>query len=72
MLVHPGVYSTIGLPAWPTWKAVRSSPRRLELKHRALRPVAAGLLEAGAFRPGRVPRQWQRLCGIDRHGAVCT
>jgi hypothetical protein len=28
-LVHPGVYETIGLDGWPTWKAVNRSPERL-------------------------------------------
>ena len=25
-IVHPGVYATVGLPTWPTWKAVNRSP----------------------------------------------
>jgi hypothetical protein len=68
MLVHPGVYTVVGLPAWPTWKQVKASPRRIELRHRALRPVAHALVDAGALEPGRIPRRWQEACGIDAHG----
>jgi hypothetical protein len=68
MLVHPGVYEVIGRPGWETWKAVRRTPVRLDLKHRALRPVLQALIDAGALAPGQVPRAWQRVCGVDRHG----
>lgn len=67
--VHPGVYATIGLPAWKTWKAVAELPRRIELRKLATRPVLDTLLEAGVIRRGRVPRGWRKLCGVDRHGA---
>jgi hypothetical protein len=26
------------------------------------------LLDTGVFRPGRVPRGWRTLCGVDRFG----
>jgi hypothetical protein len=68
MLVHPGVYEVVGLPGWPTWRRAKATPERLALKHRALRPVARALVDAGAFVPGRVPGPWQRVCGIDQHG----
>ena len=29
LLVHPGVYETVGLPGWDTWRAVRSDPARI-------------------------------------------
>jgi hypothetical protein len=67
-IVHPGVYATVGLPAWPTWRAVNRSPRRTALRHRALRPILGPLLEAGVFGGGRVPRGWQLACGVDRFG----
>ncbi|HZU73644.1 MAG TPA: diiron oxygenase [Acidimicrobiales bacterium] len=67
-IVHPGVYATVGLPAWPTWRAVNRSARRLAVKHQALRPVLAALIAAGAIRPGRVPRGWRQLCHVDRRG----
>lgn len=66
--VHPGVYATVGLPPWKTWKAVNRLPRRIELRHLATRPVLAAMLDAGIVRRGRVPRGWRRLCGVDRHG----
>jgi hypothetical protein len=68
MLVHPGVYETIGLPGWATWKAVRRSPRRIALRHEATRPIVRALLEAGALRRGRVPSAWRRLAGVDAEG----
>jgi hypothetical protein len=68
LLVHPGVYETVGLPGWDTWRAVRSDPDRIALRHQATRPVVGALLEAGVLRPGSVPRPWRRLCGVDRRG----
>jgi hypothetical protein len=68
MLVHPGVYEVIGLPGWATWRRVKASPARLDLKHRALRPVLQGLIEAGALRAGRIPKGWRRVCGVNGHG----
>ena len=70
MLVHPGVYEVVGLPGWDTWRAAKKSAPRSALKHQALRPVAQALIDAGALRKGRVPKQWQRVCGIDRYGAA--
>jgi hypothetical protein len=69
MLVHPGVYETIGLPGWDTWKAVKASAPRVELRHEATRPVLDALVQAGAVVPGRVPKGWRELCGVDRCGA---
>jgi len=71
MLVHPGVYASIGLDGWKTWKQVRSSERRVAVRHEATRPVLKALLEAGAFRHGRVSKGWRALCGVDRTGAPC-
>jgi hypothetical protein len=67
-IVHPGVYASVGLPTWQTWKAVNRSPGRTALRHRALRPLLNPLVEAGVFRDGRVPKGWQRACGVDRFG----
>jgi hypothetical protein len=67
-LVHPGVYRAIGLPAWKTWRDVNRSPRRRALRHEATRPVLEALLDAGVYRPGRIPRGWRSLCGVDAHG----
>ena len=49
-IVHPGVYGTIGLPTWKTWRAVNRSAGRTALRHRALRPLLDPLVEAGVFR----------------------
>jgi hypothetical protein len=68
MFVHPGVYATVGLPTWSTWKAVQRLPRRIELRKTVTRPVLDALLDAGAFTRGRIPRGWRNLCGVDRNG----
>jgi hypothetical protein len=68
LLVQPGVYETVGLPAWATWRAVRRSPERISLRHRACRPVLAALIDAEVLVPGRLPRAWRQLCGVDRWG----
>jgi P-aminobenzoate N-oxygenase AurF len=68
MLVHPGVYETVGLPGWDTWKAVKASKPRVELRQEATRPVLRALLEAGALQAGRIPGAWRALCGVDRAG----
>ena len=68
-LVHPGVYASVGLPGWKTWSAVRHSPSRVALRYEATRPVLKALLDGGVLRPGRIPRAWRRLCGVDVSGA---
>ncbi len=65
LMVQPGVYETVGLPAWPTWKAANRTPQRVALRHQATRPVLDALIAAGAVRPGRVNRLWRSLCGVD-------
>lgn len=67
-LVHPGVYATVGLPTWDTWKAANRSPERLALRYDATRPVLRVLQDAGVFR-GDVPKAWQETCGVDAAGA---
>jgi hypothetical protein len=67
-IVHPGVYATVGLPTWGTWKTVNRSAGRTALRHRALRPLFTQLLEAGVFTGHRVPNGWQRAAGVDRRG----
>ena len=62
-LVHPGVYEVVGLPGWRTWRAVKHSPSRLALRHRATRPVLDALVDAGVLRTGRIPTGWRRLTG---------
>jgi len=71
-IVHPGVYATVGLPTWKTWRAVNRSPGRTALRHRALRPLLNPLLDAGSFRGGRVPKGWRIAAGVDRHGRDVT
>lgn len=68
MLVHPGVYETVGLPGWETWRKANRSPQRVSLRHRALRPLLEALVEAGALKTGRIPSRWQKLCGVDAGG----
>jgi hypothetical protein len=68
MMVQPYVYATIGLPAWPTWRAVRRDPTRIALRRQACRAVLEALLDGGVFGPGEVPRAWRRHCAVDRDG----
>jgi P-aminobenzoate N-oxygenase AurF len=70
LIVHPGVYATVGLPGWKTWWNVRNSPTRVNLRHRALRPVLEALQGAGIIRRGAVPRWWRSLCGVDHAGTA--
>jgi len=67
--VHPGVYASVGLPTWETWRAANKTPQRLGMRYQACRGVLKALTEAQVFRGGRVPRGWQTLCGVDRRGA---
>jgi hypothetical protein len=71
-IVHPGVYATVGLPTWETWKAVNKSAGRTALRHRALGPLLTQLLDAGVFAGGRVPKGWQLAAGVDRHGRTTS
>jgi len=68
MFVHPGVYSAVGLPGWPTWRAVNRTPERLAVRYHATRNIVRTLLDTGVFPPERVPRGWRTLCGIDPFG----
>lgn len=63
MLVHPGVYRTVGLPAFATWKRANQTPARVALRQQATRPILDTLVAAGVFQPGRVPKAWRRLTG---------
>lgn len=63
-LVHPGVYETIGLPGWETWKAVVRSPERVAIRQQATRPILGALIDADLISARRVPRRWQALCGV--------
>ena len=69
-MVNPGVYASVGLPAWSTWRAVKATPVRQALRHEALRPLVAAMLDAKALTVGRIPRAWRRAAGIDRQGVA--
>jgi hypothetical protein len=68
MMVHPGVYATVGLPTWATWKAANQTDGRAELRRAAARPVLAAMVDTGVLAPGRIPKGWRRLCGVNRRG----
>jgi P-aminobenzoate N-oxygenase AurF len=72
LLVHPGVYETVGLPGWATWRAANRSPERVALRHEATRPVLEAMLQAEVVTPGRVPRGWRDLCGVDAEGVAAA
>jgi hypothetical protein len=67
-LLHPGIYRAAGLPGWRTWHRIHRSASVTALRHQATRPILQALIEAGAFKPGRIPRGWRRLCGVTRSG----
>lgn len=65
-LVHPGVYETIGLPGWKTWRSVRRSAVRVQFRETALSSVLRTLNDAGIFgKTARIMRPWRRLVGSD-------
>jgi hypothetical protein len=63
-LVHPGVYETIGLDGWATWKAVNKLPERIAIRQQACKPILGALIDAGMISPRKVPKGWQDLCGV--------
>ncbi|GIU89376.1 MAG: hypothetical protein KatS3mg010_0475 [Acidimicrobiia bacterium] len=67
-MLHPGVYETVGLPGFRTWRAANRTPGRLAVRYRATRPILDVLCRHGALSRGRIPRAWRSLCGVDRHG----
>lgn len=71
-LIGPGVYETVGLPGRETWEAVQQLPGRRALLHEAMRNVLATLVDAGALRPGRLPKGWREVCGVDAGGTPIT
>ena len=68
MLVHPGVYPTVGLPARETWLEANRSPLRRALRHAATRPILEVLVAEGALERGQLPKGWRQLCGVNRFG----
>jgi hypothetical protein len=67
-IVQPFVYETIGLPGWATWKQVAASPPRRALRRQCVRAVLSALVDAGVYRPGRIPSAWRRHAEVDRRG----
>ncbi|HMS46456.1 diiron oxygenase [Candidatus Neomicrothrix sp.] len=67
-MVHPGVYSQVGLDPWATWKQVNKSPTRVQLRRVSTRPVLEALLNAGVLDRGDIPAGWQKLCGVNADG----
>ena len=66
--VHPGVYATIGLPKWKTWRAANHTPQRRAVKLTAVRPILKALVEGGVLKKGRIPKGWRNLAKVDRFG----
>jgi hypothetical protein len=71
-MVHPGVYRTVGLPAFRTWRAAHNTPERRALRYEATRPVLRSLVDIGAFGVSRVPKMWQWLCGVNAAGEAAA
>ena len=66
--VHPGVYATVGLPKWKTWRAANRTPQRRAVKLAAVRPILKALIDGGVFKKGRIPKRWRNLAKVDRFG----
>lgn len=67
-LVHPGVYRSVGLPPFRTWRRAQRTPERIAVRHEGSRAVLRAMLDAGVFERGKIPRPWRTLCGVDRYG----
>ena len=63
-LVHPGVYETVGLDGWATWKAVNKLPERIAVRQQATKPILGALIDTGMISSKKVPKGWQNLCGV--------
>lgn len=68
-MVHPGVYATIGMPPFKTWRAANRTAERRQLRFESTRPILQVLCDAGALPANAVPPAWRRLCGVARSGA---
>ena len=64
--VHPGVYATVGLPTWKTWRAANKTPQRRAVKYAAVRPILKALVEGDVLKKGRIPKGWLSLAGVDQ------
>lgn len=67
-MVHPGVYATVGLPAFPTWWQANRTPQRRATRFESTRPILRVLLDSGAIRTGSIPLAWRKLSGVRRSG----
>jgi hypothetical protein len=63
VLIHPGVYESVGLPGWETWRKANRSAPRVALRKEATKPILDVLVEGGCFAKGRIPRAWRSLTG---------
>lgn len=66
--VHPGVYATVGLPTWKTWRAANKTPQRRAVKYAAVRPILKALLDGDVLQRGRIPKGWLTVAGVDQQG----
>lgn len=65
-MLHPGIYTAVGLPGFKTWRRANRTARRVQIRREATRPVLQQVIDAGFIDGRRVPRRWQALCGVDR------
>lgn len=66
--VHPGVYATVGLPTWKTWRAANKTPKRRAVKYAAVRPILKALLDGDVLERGHIPKGWLKVAGVDQQG----
>jgi hypothetical protein len=67
-MVHPGVYATIGLPGFKTWRAVNRTPQRRQVRFASTRPILQVLCDSGALPAHAIPAAWRNLCGVLKNG----
>lgn len=64
---HPGCYKVVNLPPYRTWWRARKNSMRVETRAMAARKVLREIRRTGLYER-RVPRGWQRLCGVNSKG----
>ena len=68
-MLHPGIYTAVGLPGPKKQRAVKRSASYRAFLAEGMRPVLKTLLTSAPQLRTRVPRAWRRICQVDRTGA---
>jgi hypothetical protein len=65
-MLHPGIYSAVGLPGFKTWWRANRTGRRVQLRREAIRPVLQQVIDAGFVDEHKVPRGWRHVAGVTK------